>query len=162
MFRALTGPAARNLVRLTVIPCQLVQWEEWRERIPETTVIDRPTDDVKRYERSPYSSYHDNDLLRFPVTPLPSREVMPYKTPVVVVNVGGVRRAFPLPMIAERVDAGGVWRTTLRGVPLRFYYRARPATAWVEFDAGDDEVELLHTFWFSWYAMYPDQALLSQ
>jgi hypothetical protein len=159
-FRAVAGPAAAAGWRLEVIPAAVMRWGDWRSRHPETRVLAAAPGMAREYQREPYASYFGSDRLRFPVRPLPPPDGPAYKTRVVVVGVHGVRGVFPLSTIAARADANGVWRTALGGSPLRFIYREPPASVWVETDEPHPALETVYCFWFAWYALHPDEALL--
>jgi hypothetical protein len=179
---AISGPAKDSGLRLVPITCQLVHWSDWKEAHPETTVPARDAARKERYRREPYVSYFGNDLLRFPVSPLPPREQIPWKTPCLILEAadqmaGGGDRAdeardpsgvaadrsmqpgvFPLPAIASRAGADRAWRTEWRGVPVVLRYRDRPAAVWVETGPYANGLEpprlvIRHAFWFAWFAM---------
>jgi len=162
-FRAVAGPAAAAGLRLTVLPADLVRWVDWRERHPETTVLGQDPARVRLYKRDPYASYFGSDRLMFPVSPLPPGDARPdgrgtlpsHKTPVVVIAIGDRRGVYPLPWIAACADAEG--RATLRlgSADVAFRYRPDPPTAAVEVSGSDAPVEIVHAFWFAWYAMHP-------
>jgi hypothetical protein len=162
-LRAIAGPAAAVKTRLTAIPASLVQWGDWLERHPDTDVITGDPQLTKRYKRDPYGHYYSSDSLKFPVTPLPPADSMPFKERVVVVGVHNsksdgntIRRVFPLSTIATAVDAAGSWTTDIGTTPVRFTYRDHPPTVHVAaIDPGAD-VEVIYSFWFAWHAMHPD------
>lgn len=168
---AISGPGKARALRLAALPCQLVTWADWKERHPETTVPARDPARKDWYRREPYVSYFGNDLLRYPVSPLPPREKMAYKTPCVILSAADSTSGagvFPLPIIAANADAGGVWQTAWRGRRVEFRYRDRPPIAWVTVGDGEDasradgapaagarppETAVRHAFWFAWYAL---------
>ncbi|UCF68358.1 MAG: DUF3179 domain-containing protein [Acidobacteriota bacterium] len=158
LARAVAGPAVHGGKSLEVLPAVVVRWDAWRARHPETTVLAPDRVRLKRYSRSPYSSYRGSDLLRFPVRPLPPDESQPLKRPVLVVEAGGEQAVLSLHEIGRLADSNGVWRTVLGGVPLRFAYRKRPPTAFVDAEDGTP-VSVIPTFWFAWYASHPDSTL---
>jgi hypothetical protein len=155
-FRAIAGPAAARGARLTVIPCDLVHWSDWIARHPETSVLKPDPAVARRYERDPYGSYYGNDLLRFPVKPLPADRFLPKKTPTLIVGVGDVWRVFPLPALAARADSNGQSRGFVGRSTVRFTYRDDPPAAWVERERGDPITSVCHAFWFAWYSMRPE------
>jgi hypothetical protein len=158
--RAVAGPGAAAGVRLQPIDCAVVRWQDWRAQHPETTVIDRLPSMYRAYLRQPYLSYFGNDVLRFPVEPLPPHEERPYKTPVLVVDAGGARGVYPLPLLASRAGPEGTWRTAVGDHPVLLCYRDDPPTAWAE--GGDPRAPIVsrYAFWFAWYAMHPEDAEL--
>lgn len=162
-FRAVAGPAGADRIRLTIIPASVVHWSRWLEKHPDTEVIEPDPRFRRRYKRNPYGHYYSSDHLHFPVRPLPPADTPLYKTPVVVVGADGVRQVFPLPAVAAKADAQGHWQTDIDAVPVRFIYRANPPTVEVELAYADSKrtLEVIHTFWFAWYATHPDDAVLA-
>lgn len=151
---AVSGPASGD--SLTLLPSQLVTWEDWLARNPRTTTMGRDETKLAIYNRRPYNSYFGNDEIRFPAEPLPPHEHLRYKEPVVVVDEGGERRVFPLVTIAENADPRGIWETSSGGVPIRFYYRrGDPATAWFERIDKLPSARTRHAFWFAWHFSHP-------
>jgi hypothetical protein len=163
--RAVTGAAAAAGESLTVIPCALVGWSDWRHEHPGTTVLAWNRDRADAYARDPYASYQGSDLLRFPVDPLPPRDQMPYKTPCVAVRFTGAWCVYPLPWIASRSleekqraaalsgGGGALWTTVQDGRALRFHYRSAPPTVQVETAPGESP-SIVYSFWFAWYSSH--------
>ena len=129
----MSGPAAAEEAALTVVPCQLVWWSEWKERYPQTTVPARAPERKAAYKREPYTSYFGNDLLRFPAAPLPDTRELPLKAPCVILGEPPAATVYPLALIARHADPEGRWLTRWSGRPVLFTYRQHPATTWVEF-----------------------------
>jgi hypothetical protein len=103
LLRAVSGPAVGT--RLTLLPAQVVIWEQWRRGRPDTRVI-LPDPARKRvYKRDAYAHYYATGEPRFPVQPLPAREGLPWMTPVVAERHDGAwrltRAVFDLPLPNE-------------------------------------------------------------
>lgn len=152
--RAVAGPAAAGTT-LTSLPVAFVRWDDWLERYPDTTVLDRDPARKAYYKTTPYANYFGSDELLFPVRPLPHVASLHNKSRVVIVSAGGQRRVFPLPVLSSRVDSSGTWTTTLGETALRFDYRPDPGTVWVTPERPDAPVEVRYAFWFAWYSMHP-------
>jgi hypothetical protein len=75
---------------------------------------------------------------------------------VVVVSTGSARGVYPLAAIARRSDADGVSTAVLDGTTLQFLYWADPETVAVAAVGDGGPVKALHTFWFAWHAMHPE------
>lgn len=73
-FAAIAGPRAG--ARLRVLPARLVQWGQWREAHPDTTLmLGRDADAWQdRYERAPYERAFATGQTVFPVDPPPPPE----------------------------------------------------------------------------------------
>jgi hypothetical protein len=63
---------------------------------------------------------------------------------------------YPLPLVAARADREGVWRTTQQGQRLRFTYRDRPPTLFVDADGDAGPPGVLYSSWFAWFATHPE------
>jgi len=71
--RAVAGPMAVAKRSLTPIPFELVRWQEWKDRHPETTVLAPLPLMARDYKRRPYAPYFSMQQPReeFPVSPYP-------------------------------------------------------------------------------------------
>lgn len=158
LFRAIAGPAAARGSRLVVLPSQLVRWDTWRARHPETTVLDPDRALLKRYRGNPYAMYYGSDLLRYPVEPLPRAADPPYKTPVVVVEGPRGRAVLALPWLAARAGEGGRVALDSAAGPLELRVATEPPTAFIE-ESPEGPVPFAHAFWFAWHAMHATDPL---
>jgi hypothetical protein len=160
LFQAIAGPYAAEPAALTVLPVQVMTWQEWKARHPETTVIAPDLDRLPLYKRT-YGEYFGSDTLRFPVAPLPEYR-RPYKTPVIAVRPAQRWHVFTWEQIAQQAGPDGSWDATVDGQPLRFVHRrdealvGNPAAVWIEAPAAP----VVYSFWFAWYAHHPDEAAL--
>jgi hypothetical protein len=160
--RAIAGPAAAEGLRLPVLDAALVGWADWLDAHPETTVVDRDPKMIKRYKQTNYDGYFRSPRLRFPVSPLPPEPGPRAKDRVVVVTTGEARAVYPLAGIARRADGDGSFQTTLEGAGVRFRYRADPQTVLVTAEPGGAAIKTIHSFWFAWHAIHPDDPLALQ
>lgn len=154
---AIAGPAAARGARLQIVRHELTTWGDWYARHVDTTVL-MPDPARKRvYKRDAYSSYLGSDELRFPVAPLPPRRKSMFKTPLLAARVaGGDWAVWPLPVIAQSVDATGTWHTAIGDSPLTIRYRAEPPTAWIDAADAPPGLANVQAFWFAWHAFRPD------
>jgi hypothetical protein len=160
--KAIVGPAAAGGRTLTMIDTALVAWADWLAAHPDTTVVDRDPKKLKLYKQTNYDGYFQSPRLRFPVSPMPPRDGPRAKDRVVVVSTDGARAVYPLADIARRADGDGTLRTTLDGTAVRLRYRADPPTVAVTGEPGGAAIRAVHSFWFAWHAMYPDDPLALQ
>lgn len=161
-FEAIAGPAAAAVMRLTVLPAQMVYWGDWRQHYPQTTVVAPDPANLDRYNREPYSSYYGRGEPRYPVQSGPALPTVPAFTPVIAVEVAGQGRVYPLPTIAARADVQGQWATTCQGQEVRFTYheiRPNPPVVWVDVPTGGEAVHFVQSFWFAWHAAHPQDPL---
>jgi hypothetical protein len=157
--KAVSGTGLTHQQALRVIPASVVSWAFWRTRHPETTVIFPPPEYAKRYKRT-YGNYFGSDLLRFPVDPLPPKDGLPKKTPIVVLTVNGVELACTYDYVARQADGSGVWRTEIGGEAFTFHYLENPPAVYVKPVEDSVAYTLRHCARFAWYAMNPGFELL--
>jgi len=151
--RAITGPAVGN--RLRLLPAALASWADWRSAHPDTLVM-APLDRLKSvYKRDPYHSYFGSDLLRFPVSPLPTAGDLRLKDRVVVLNIGDAETVLALPRLAAAIGSkSGVWTATVGETKVKIDFDATLGTAIARAPDGID-LGVRHAFWFAWYASHP-------
>jgi hypothetical protein len=159
--RAIAGNAARQGTVLQVLDGQLATWDWWLEQHPESTVMAPETDLKRLYKRDPYHSYFGSDVLRFPVNPMPVETGLRLKDRVVAIQLGDERRVYALPHLAAASgrDSGSI-RTRVGGYEATLKFAREPGIAtFVVEDAAAPRPELIHAFWFAWYAAHPDAHL---
>lgn len=122
-FRAVAGPAVGR--ELQLLPMVVTTYKQWRDRYPTSTVILPNRERKKFYRREAYSTYLNDDDLRFPVSPLPDN-VRPKKTPVAAVR-------------------------SAAGWELHYGEFGSPSVVDVP-ELADDPAPRAYAFWFAWYA----------
>lgn len=163
--RAVSGPAAEAERSLTPIAAQLVSWTHWQEMQPDTTVIQRDPNLIKRYRRAePRQYFMSSEPIPFPVAPVPEHGPG-LKDRVSIVQVGDERVVYPMAWIARQAasDDGRsegdrrVWDTELNGTPLTFIHDAAANTVAV---TAEDAIDVVHGFWFVWHSMHPNDPVV--
>jgi hypothetical protein len=114
--RAIVG--ARAGTRLGLVPANTIAFEDWKTAHPKGKVLSRETDHQRQYGVNPYESYDQPGLRPFLFNgePDPRR---PPKERVVGVRVGTAARAYPWPILAQRMVA----HDSLGEEPLVIFYR---------------------------------------
>jgi len=146
--KAVTGAAKGE--RLVIVPTAHTSWEDWLSRHPDTLVLSEDTGYARDYSRDPYAGYDVNPIILFPVANSSSR--FDSKEVVLGLEIAGDHKAFPFTELAktegEIVDVVG-------GREIRVVYDARHRTARVV-DKGGEKLPSVLTYWFAWYAFYPE------
>ncbi len=125
-LRAVCGPAAKQGLRLTLLPAEMVTWKDWRGRHPETTVLTRQTGYERNYGSHPYARYFRTGKLLFPVSlPRKKRRAYKNKEPMFIVQVGKKFKAYALKDIRSAADSGGVVEDTFGKQKLRLIYQKK-------------------------------------
>ncbi|MFO0872908.1 MAG: DUF3179 domain-containing (seleno)protein [Phycisphaerales bacterium] len=165
--RAISGPAARDDATLRIVPdVQLVTWSLWRARHPQTTVIRRDPESIRRMKQIDYSRYFDGGKLLFPVQgrfgapgsapPTGSPTMMP----VTVVTIDGERHGYRTDDLFARnskvsgglvMEANGVAQRQINAVTIAFELDRPTDTVWVD---APPETVILHMRWFAWWAFF--------
>jgi hypothetical protein len=155
LFKAVTGPAAAAGANLAVLPISVETWADWRREHPESTVLAPDPRMARQYSRDPYTNYFGNDLLRFPVQPLPSPARYPLKTPVVAVGGEAGWTAFPFPLLASVTNVQQPLLSGPQGELARaLAYRPRWRTVGVNVDALPAGSAVVYASYFAWYATH--------
>jgi hypothetical protein len=69
--RAIAGPAAKKGEKLVPLPFSLVTWSVWKEKHPDTTIVEPDPDFSKHYGRRAYANYFGTRELRYRVDGYP-------------------------------------------------------------------------------------------
>jgi hypothetical protein len=154
LFKAVTGPAAAAGANLAVLPISVETWTDWRREHPETTVLAPDPRMARQYSRDPYTSYFGNDLLRFPVQPLPSPARYPLKAPVVAIGGADGWMAFPFPSLASVTDMQRPLAKPQAEVARALAYRGEWRTVTVNVDALPAGSGVVYASYFAWYATH--------
>lgn len=144
-FRAIAGPAAERGATLDVLPVSVVTWADWHARHPDGTVL-APRPGMQKLYKTSYQPYLDsNDLLLFPVRPLPPGG-QGLKSPVIGFLLGGRWESVPLAELAGQAQSGR-WTGDVGGVQIDGLMHDEPATMWVTTD-----VPTVRAAAFAWHA----------
>jgi hypothetical protein len=156
-MRAVTGPAAREGLRLKLLPSQLTSWREWLERHPDTNALSKRTGHLRNYNVSPYSQYFSNDRLMFPARQLKRRpERFLNKEPMIVVSVGDKWKAYAVRDIAAVAGESGSIEDVVGGKRLRLTYSKDSESVRAELIENGLEVPAAYMFWFALSSMLPE------
>ena len=149
---AISGPhAGQSLQHLD--GWAIVSYEQWKREHPDGKVVSADTGHHRNYRRNPYGRYFANDDTMFPVSPKDDR--YPKKMRVVGVRHGDTTRAYPLKAVREAPE--GRLSDVIEGDKL--VLEVEPGSGNVRISQTPPDAEVLHTFWFAWYAFHPDTQL---
>lgn len=98
--RAIVG--ARAGTRLGLIAANTIAFEDWKAAHPKGKVLSRETDYARQYGVNPYESYDQPGLRPFLFNEEPDPRRAP-KERVVGVRIGTTARAYPWPVLAQRL-----------------------------------------------------------
>ncbi len=161
LFKAVTGPAAREGLELSLLPAQVTTWEAWRRQHPDTTSLSFDTGHFRNYGSNPYAQYFATDELVFPVAAVGGQEAedtgtIPPKEPVLIVSTDGALKGYPASSLQEALASDAEKITDTFGGKT-FHFRPVHADRGI-FEVTDAEgnlVPVAHSFWFEFRAMHP-------
>jgi len=149
-LRAISGPLAGHSLNHMTTGWALTAWDRWRQAHPDTSVLSLQTGHRRDYSRSPYKAYFEHDRLMFPVPGVKPK--LPNKEPVIGIRVGEKAKAYPLREIRK---AGGVIKDNIADQPITI----EADDNGVSVSQAPDGAQVVHTFWFTWSAFWPDTEL---
>lgn len=138
--------------RLTVLPSFLTTWHEWKKLNPNTKVLSLDTGFSRNYLSNPYLGYDElNSPPAFPVSI--TSNALPPKEKVVGVIIDETAKAYPV-----RIARGRVLTDEINGIQLEIQGDSAGQSAQIFFikDGIREKAPVTATFWFSWFAAYPD------
>lgn len=145
--KAVTGAAKGT--KLEIVPTAHTSWEDWVARHPRTLVLSDDTGFARDYSRDPYAGYDANPVILFPVANSSSR--FDTKEVVLGLELDGRYKAYPF---AELDKIEGELVDRIAGREVRIVYDPKHRTAHVR-DMSGRELPSMLTYWFAWYAFYP-------
>lgn len=154
--RAVSGPLKGATLR--TIDYQLTDWGTWTAAWPQSTVVRRDPQYIKRYEKSSPDTYFLSEDIPFDdhTAPLPETDAIALKARVYAVRRGDQYTVFPLPWLIEQMDDGKPVRLALGEGEIIFDVNIESHTAWVTAQPADAIDGFVHALWFAWHAMHPE------
>ena len=150
--RSITGPD----VTLERVPHEVVRWEDWVARYPETSVV-APVPDLKqRYKKGKPDVWFASSQLMFGVAE-PAFGPGPKEAVMIVTGPTG-QHVLPLEALNAIADSQGRANVTLDDQPLTILTTINPATARLAEDSPPGWSSL-RTLWITAHAIWPDARL---
>ncbi len=147
LSQAVTGPMKGTL--LPAVAVTHTTWVDWRNRHPDTLVLDTNTGFNRNYQANPYDGYERDSSIMFPVR-FRSEGYHP-KEQVLGLVLDGKAKAYPF---VELAKGSGEVSDVLAGKNIRVRYSHNHKSAEV-FDAEGNALPGVTLFWFAWYAFHP-------
>ena len=156
------GPLTRKDVSLDVYGVETTTWKDWQSSYPESTVLDIHTGFERDYsEGAAYREYFATDRLMFPVNQ--RNEVLPNKQQVLIVRVPNWQ-SDPTAIDLDHLKRKTKLDLEIAGQEVRIRYSEKEG---IEVYSGSvkkgtrKHIPAHHTFWFAWYAQFPDTRLIT-
>ena len=159
-FRAIAGPAAELGLELELLPAALTHWGEWVVQHPDTTLLSNDTGEPREYNSNPYLRYFEMQKLRFPVDPLPPLATGGVMDRIIALRVDNRWVVYSFDDIRQAAgESASVEFDGLHFEYIPFSHTMDPPGVVVT-DASGKSITTVSSFWFAWYAMYPDTRIL--
>lgn len=161
-MRAVTGPAAKESLRLELLPSELTTWADRRERHPMSKVLFLETGHLRSYQGQAYASCFANDQFMFPVRPQAERpRRFKRKELLAVVYTPLESRAYAVRDVAKAAGTLGFVEDRLGERELRLRPAGNGKSLRLETADGGAPPPVAYMFWFALSAMQPDIPIYS-
>jgi hypothetical protein len=147
--QAVSGPMKGQT--LATLPLTHTTWRAWKQEHPDTMVLSADTGYNRDYVRDPYAGYAREEGIYFPVR-AESRRYHP-KERVLGVEIDGKFKAYPFAELS--LVHRGELTDSFAGRQLRIHFDSANESARA-FDAEDNQLPGVISFWFAWYAFHPE------
>lgn len=139
--------------KLATLPYTLTNWKKWKKRYPDTLVLSSDTGYRRDYSKDPYEDYYKSPFSFFRTSkPTP---ILSEKTLVFGIELGGIKRAYPLEELREfegsLKDHIGELEVIITADGPGGEIRAR--------EKGGREIPGLVTYWFVWHKFHPESGV---
>ncbi|MGB7180644.1 MAG: DUF3179 domain-containing protein [Burkholderiaceae bacterium] len=151
MVKSVAGPMKTTPLKSVVMAH--TSWEDWLNRHPDTLVLSSETGHQRDYQRNPYQGYEDTKTVMFAVRHASERF---HPKELVLGLVGGKEQmAWPFSQLRQAGIAGKPVHFIYDDQPMTVEYNDKHKTARL-LDSTGTEVPTVISFWFAWYAFYPE------
>jgi hypothetical protein len=140
-------------MQLSVLPSDVVKFDDWRKRYPDGEVLSRDTGASRLYGRDPYGDYYTTPGVYFPLSGRDSR--LGEKEFVLGLVFGGKAKAY----LPAAIKKAGQIEDTFAGKTIVGKYESDLDVVHFYEKQSDGTLVRLNpfaSFWFSWAAAHPD------
>ena len=148
-LRAVSGPAAKAGLRLTLLPSDLTTWGDWKARHLDTQVLSLETGHRRSYGQDPYAGYFASDELMFPVAvKIETPDRYRNKELMAVVYTDHGNKAYAVDEVAKAAGPDGLLPDRIGELEVKVYYVKEGPS--IRITAGPEElpVPVAYMYWF--------------
>ena len=150
-MQAVSGPQVKT--KLVWIPSKQLTWEAWKKKNPAGEVLSTDTGFRRKYSRTMYAGYAQNDQTMFPVPH--HRTELRNKEPVAGIVINGKAAAYLLRRLKSRAQV----EETVGGLKIRIKYDDKTKSVEVINVGTGRNIPVVTAYWFAWQAFYPETTL---
>ncbi len=152
---AASGPLVDRVMN-HVTSWQITTFDQWRDEQPQSTVVSFDTGHDRDYTVDPYSMYHGDPMMMFPVSMRDRR--LDVWARIIGVKLGDTTRAYGMDMLRASAelagDPDGIVTDQIDGQTIRL--GVEPNTGTVRLIETPQDAKVAHAFWFVWASHHPD------
>ncbi len=137
--------------KLEAIPLNHTTWKKWKAEHPKTLVLSVKTGFKRDYNQNPYHAYETSKKLYFPVSHTAPDTFHP-KERVLGLKVGENIKAYPFVELNKNGKAQ--FTDTIQNESYLVRWDIKNQSGRI-FNPQGNEVPVVQSFWFAWYAFYP-------
>jgi len=146
--KAVNGPITGE--ELPQFHVYVTTWKLWKEKYPETLVLDKDTGFSKDYERNPYPGYEDALRVWFPLAAEDDR----FHSKKIVSTLANNKEYLAVP----KNEFSGETTVELGGDLIRIVKDETMDI--ISAYKGDERLTVTDMYWFAWYAYHPNTLVL--
>lgn len=144
---AVLGP--KTGTKLRIVSSNTVLYGEWKKKNPDTLVLSKDTGSIRLYGTDPYEGYYTNSVVSFGATFNDDR--LDPKDFVLGVVVNGKYKAYHSEALKE-----GETKDNFSGEDIVIQ---KSDIGEVSMNIGENQLQYIGGFWFSWLAVHPETEL---
>jgi hypothetical protein len=134
---------------LATLPYTLTSWKKWKKWHPATLVLSKDTGHRRNYSKDPYEDYYKSPFSFF--RSLKAPPILPEKTLVFGIEVGSIKRAYP---VDELKRLKGPVKDRIGGLELTIVINDPDGEIRAK-DRDGKDIPGIITYWFVWYKFHP-------
>ena len=152
LSKGISGKLVGN--ELEIIPSSHTSWTAWQKKHPNTQVLSTDTGADRSYNRLPYGNYDKGRETYFSIE-FRSQKYHP-KERVIGISIDGKHKVYPFTELAKLQSDS--LQDEFSGQQLQLSFDAENRDGMIK-DATGKILPSINTFWFAWYAFYPDTSV---
>ncbi|VAW55384.1 hypothetical protein MNBD_GAMMA06-1508 [hydrothermal vent metagenome] len=155
LSKAVTGKYKGT--NLKMLPVMHTSWADWKRFHPSTLVLSKNTGHWRSYSRDPYSGYEKSNHIFFPVFNKAPKKYHP-KERVLGLSLEKTHKAYPFVELNKHGE--DKFTDVIDGEPYTIHWNKKEQSGYLTDEAGV-VIPTVQSYWFAWYAFYPETKVFS-